>query len=373
MYKAVRMFNYKDGLGLEQEALKGVCEVEEHVCSTEDDIIKYCQDADAVMGIFEPLTARVINSLPKLKLIACKSMGYNYVDLEAAKARGISVTHLRSAFSIDVADYVTACILAHNKRLFAYDRSVRRDKKWDYSVCPDIHRFNAETVGLAGFGQIARLVAKNLSGFGVRILAADPYIDQSVGDQYGVTMVDMKTLFRESDYISLHVPLIEGTEHLIGKELFDEIPDHLVFINSARGGVVVEQEMIDAIDSGKISCAYLDVLTDEYPDLNTHPLANRDTPRGVLFPGVRAGWPAPVLRRHPELFHRQLRQVRLCTGRQQRTEVTRAEGGAFYGIQTGTSAGKSACIRHPRGVRQVRRAGGAGHPRHRPDSGPARF
>ena len=135
MYKAVRMFNYKDGLGLEQEALKGVCEVEEHVCSTEDDVIKYCQDADAVMGIFEPLTARVINSLPKLKLIACKSMGYNYVDLEAAKARGISVTHLRSAFSIDVADYVTACILAHNKRLFAYDRSVRRDKKWDYSVC----------------------------------------------------------------------------------------------------------------------------------------------------------------------------------------------------------------------------------------------
>lgn len=160
MYKAVRMFNYKDGLGLEQEALKGVCEVEEHVCSTEDDVIKYCQDADAVMGIFEPLTARVINSLPKLKLIACKSMGYNYVDLEAAKARGISVTHLRSAFSIDVADYVTACILAHNKRLFAYDRSVRRDKKWDYSVCPDIHRFNAETVGLAGFGQIARLVAR---------------------------------------------------------------------------------------------------------------------------------------------------------------------------------------------------------------------
>lgn len=253
MYKAVRLFNYKDGIGLEQDALRGVCEVEEHVCTTEDEIISACQDADAVMGIFEPLTARVIHSLPKLKLIACKSMGYNYVDLEAAKECGVSVTHLKSAFSIDVADYVTACILAHNKRLFAYDRSVRADKKWDYSVCPDIHRLRDETVGLAGFGQIARLVAKNLSGFGVRILAADPFIDQSIGDAYGVTMVDMKTLFRESDYISLHVPLIEGTEHLIGKELFDEIPDHLVFINSARGGVVVEQEMIDAIDSGQES------------------------------------------------------------------------------------------------------------------------
>ena len=131
MYKAVRMFHYNDGIELERKALEGVCEVEEHVCSTEEDIIQYCQDADAVMGIFEPLTARVINALPNLKLIACKSMGYNYVDLEAAKARGISVTHLRSAFSIDVADYVTACILAHNKRLFAADGSVRGAKKWD--------------------------------------------------------------------------------------------------------------------------------------------------------------------------------------------------------------------------------------------------
>ena len=78
MYKAVRMFHYNDGIELERKALEGVCEVEEHVCSTEEDIIQYCQDADAVMGIFEPLTARVINALPNLKLIACKSMGYNY-------------------------------------------------------------------------------------------------------------------------------------------------------------------------------------------------------------------------------------------------------------------------------------------------------
>lgn len=275
MYKAVRLFNYKDGLGLEQEALKGICEVEERVCSTEDDIINTCQDADALMGIFEPLTARVIESLPKLKMISCKSMGYNYVDLEAAKKKGVSVTHLTNFCVHEVADYVTACILAHNKRLFDYDRSVRVDKKWDFSVCPEIRRFSCETVGLAGFGQIARLVARNLSGFGVRILASDPFIDQSVGEQYGVTMVDMETLFKESNYVSLHIPLVKGTENIIGKKLFDLMPENAVFINSARGGVVVESEMIEALDSGKIAYAYLDVLTDEYPDLNTHPLANR--------------------------------------------------------------------------------------------------
>lgn len=276
MYKAIRLFNYKDGIGLEQNALEGICEVEERVCSTEDEIIEKCQDADALMGIFEPLTERVIKALPNLKIISCKSMGYNYVDLEAAKDTGVCVTHLKSFCIHEVADYVTACILAHNKRLFAYDRSVRTDKKWDFSICPDIKRFNCETIGLAGFGQIARLVAKNLSGFGVKILASDPYVKQSVADEYGVTLVSMETLFRECDYISLHIPLLPETTHIIGKDLFDQIPDRLVFINSARGGVVVEEEMIEAIDNGKISYAYLDVLTDEYPDLHTHPLADRD-------------------------------------------------------------------------------------------------
>lgn len=276
MYKAIRLFNYKDGIGLEQTALEGICEVEEQVCSTEDEIIEKCQNADALMGIFEPLTERVIKALPKLKIISCKSMGYNYVDLKAAKDAGVCVTHLKSFCIHEVADYVTACILAHNKRLFAYDRSVRTDKKWDFSICPDIKRFNCETVGLAGFGQIARLVAKNLSGFGVRILASDPYVEQSVADEYGVTLVSMETLFQECDYISLHIPLLPETTRIIGKDLFDQIPDHLVFINSARGGVVVEEEMIEAIDNGKISYAYLDVLTDEYPDLHTHPLADRD-------------------------------------------------------------------------------------------------
>lgn len=284
MPKAIRLFHYTDGIELEQDALQGICSVEERVCTTEDEIIENCQDADVLMGIFEPLTERVIKSLPNLKLISCKSMGYNYVDLKAAKEAGVSVTHLRSFCVHEVADYVIACILAHNKRLFAYDRSVRIDKKWDYSVCPDIRRFNTETVGLAGFGQIARLVAKKLSGFNVRILAADPYIDQSIGDQYGVEMVDMETLFKESDYVSLHIPLLEGTEHIIGKKHFDLIPESLVFINSARGGVVVEEEMIDAIDQGKISYAYLDVLTDEYPNLEDHPLANRDNV--ILTPHV---------------------------------------------------------------------------------------
>lgn len=275
MYNVVRLFSYDDGLTVENQTLTDEYNITEHVCSTEEEIIESCGDADAVIGIFEPLTARVINSLPKLKLIACKSMGWNYVDLNACRARGISVTHLTDTFVDDVADYVIACVYAHNKRLFYFDRSVRYDKKWDYMICPDMHRLKCETLGLFGFGRIARAVADKLSGTGMRILSYDPFVEQSAADPYDVQMVDAKTLFRSSDYISLHMPLVEGTAKVVNKALFDEIPGHLVFINSARGGVVDEEAMIEAIDNGKISFAYLDVLTDEYPDLNTHPLANR--------------------------------------------------------------------------------------------------
>lgn len=284
MYKAIRLFNYKDGIELEKKSLDGICAVEERYCSTEEEIINKCQDADILMGIYEPLTRKVISSLPKLKLISCKSMGYNNVDLDAAKEFNVSVTHLTDFCVHEVADYVTACILAHNKRLFEFDRSVRVNKEWDYSVCLDIKRLKCEIIGLVGFGQIARTIAKNLSGFNVRILTSDPYINPNIAEKYGVELVSMETLFKECDYISLHIPLNDKTEKIIGRELFDLIPNSLVFINSARGGVVVENEMIDAIDEGKISYAYLDVLTDEYPDLNIHPLANRDNV--ILTPHV---------------------------------------------------------------------------------------
>lgn len=285
MKKVVRLFDLID-LEVEKELLQGY-EVQSKACPTEDEIIAAAKDADAVMYVLEPLTRRVIESLPKLKLIACKSMGWNFIDMEACKDHGVSVTHLTDTFVQDVADHVAACILAHNKRLMPFDQDVRINKNWVSTHFPDIRRLKNETVGLVGFGRIAKVVAQDLSGFGVRIIAFDPFVTQADADPYGVTMVDLETIFRESDYVSMHMPLVKATENIVSKTQFDQIPDHICFINTARGGVVNEQDMIDALDSGKISYAYLDVLNDEFPDLNTHPLANRNnvflTPHSAFY------------------------------------------------------------------------------------------
>lgn len=285
MKKVVRLFDLID-LEVEKELLQG-CEVQSKACPTEDEIIAAAKDADAVMYVLEPLTRRVIESLPNLKLIACKSMGWNFIDMEACKDHGVSVTHLTDTFVQDVADHVAACILAHNKRLMPFDQDVRINKNWVSTHFPDIRRLKNETVGLVGFGRIAKVVAQDLSGFGVRIIAFDPFVTQADADPYGVTMVDLETIFRESDYVSMHMPLVKATENIVSKTQFDQIPDHICFINTARGGVVNEQDMIDALDSGKISYAYLDVLNDEFPDLNTHPLANRNnvflTPHSAFY------------------------------------------------------------------------------------------
>ena len=285
MKKVVRLFDLID-LEVEKELLQGY-EVQSKACPTEDEIIAAAKDADAVMYVLEPLTRRVIESLPNLKLIACKSMGWNFIDMEACKDHGVSVTHLTDTFVQDVADHVAACILAHNKRLMPFDQDVRINKNWVSTHFPDIRRLKNETVCLVGFGRIAKVVAQDLSCFGVRIIAFDPFVTQADADPYGVTMVDLETIFRESDYVSMHMPLVKATENIVSKTQFDQIPDHICFINTARGGVVNEQDMIDALDSGKISYAYLDVLNDEFPDLNTHPLANRNnvflTPHSAFY------------------------------------------------------------------------------------------
>ena len=285
MKKVVRLFDLGN-LDVEKELLQGY-DVRCKACCDEDSIIEAARDADAVMYVLEPLTRRVIESLPNLKLIACKSMGWNFIDMEACKEHGVSVTHLTDTFVQDVADHVAACILAHNKRLLPFDQDVRIHKNWVSTHFPDIRRLKNETVGLVGFGRIAKIVARDLSGFGVRIIAFDPFVTQADADPYGVTMVDLQTIFRESDYVSMHMPLVKATENIVNKAQFDAIPDHICFINTARGGVVNEQDMIDALDRGKISYAYLDVLNDEFPNLDTHPLANRPnvflTPHSAFY------------------------------------------------------------------------------------------
>ena len=150
-----------------------------------------------------------------------------------------------------------------------------------------MRRLSNQTVGLLGFGNIPRAITDRLKVFGCTVIAYDPFLPEEVFESYGVESVTMEEIFEKSDYISCHLPLMKATEDIIDEKLFNLATKSPAFINSARGGVVNEDDLITALDNNKISFAYLDVLKSEYPDLETNALVLHDktilTPHSAFF------------------------------------------------------------------------------------------
>lgn len=284
MKKVVLTYNSQGGLEHEQKVFGDFAEIVKIPCTTEDDLIMNCKDADAVICSYEPYTAFVMDNLPKLKIIAVKAIGVDTVDLEAARQRGIAVTNIPKYCINEVADHTVMLMLAINRRLIQFHNSVQEDKMWKYDICQDIARFGEGTVGLLGFGNIPRLVTERLKGFEPKIIAYDPFVDENVAKEYGIELVDINELYKNADYICCHLPHNKHTNKIINKEAFDRMKDGVVFINTGRGKVVDEKALVDALDSGKVGYAGLDVLEDEYPNMNTSSLNGRNNV--ILTPHV---------------------------------------------------------------------------------------
>lgn len=278
MFKVVRTFKMDGALEIEKEVLGPGFEIEERPSPTEDEIIENCKDADAVICVYEPFTKRVIDALPNLKLIAFKSIGFNYADYEYAATRGIPVTHIVHYCTQEVADYATAAILASNRMLFQYNHDTHVLKEWDlFKHIDKMHRLANQTIGLLGFGNIPRLVAKRLAPYGCEIVAYDPFCDAEMAlKDYNVKLLPLEEVLSSSDIISLHLPLNKATKGIINKDNIALMKDGVSIVNSARGPIINDDDFIEAIDSGKISFVVIDVLEEEYPDMNTHPFASRD-------------------------------------------------------------------------------------------------
>lgn len=276
MKKIVLTSNSQGDVSLEQEILGKYATIEKKPCFSEEELIANCKDADAVIAAYEPFTANVMDVLPKLKVISVKAIGVNSIDIEAAKERNIAVTNIPNYCINEVADHVVCLILAINRRLMQFSNSVQYDKLWKFDICKDLVRLNESVLGLLGFGNIARLVAKRFSGFGIKIIANDPYVDQDVADNYGVKMVSIEEIYKNADYISCHLPLLSSTKKIIDKRSFQMMKNTATFINTSRGKVVNEEDLINALNNKEIAYAALDVLEEEYPDMKTHKLCGRE-------------------------------------------------------------------------------------------------
>ena len=212
--------------------------------------------------------AAVMDALPQLRIIAKHGIGVDNIDVEAATARGIQVVNAPTANTHAVAEHTAALILALLKDIVVLDRATRAGKFSVRDKCL-VRELRGKTVGLVGYGRIARLVHQKLSGFDAHFIAYDPYMTQQQVDSFGIQLLPLETLLAQSDVISLHTPLSADTYHLINTETLALMKPEAVLINASRGSVVDPKALYHALSSRKIAGAALDVFEPEPPEADS--------------------------------------------------------------------------------------------------------
>jgi len=228
------------------------------LCSLEE-TIRVLSSADAVIAGGEFFTPDVIAALPKLKVIARAGVGYDRIDVPAATKHGIPVTITPTANHESVAETTFALLFAIAKGILPNDAGVRSGK-WRRDVTEPVR---GKTLGLVGLGRIGRSTAKLARAIGMTILATETYPDQEFVRQFGVELVSFESLLSRSHYVSIHCPLNAETNGLFNRSVFAKMKPGSVLINTARGGLVVEADLIDALKSGHLFAAGLDVFEEE--------------------------------------------------------------------------------------------------------------
>lgn len=227
---------------------------------SEESVIKALQDADAGIIDIEPYGESIFSQIKdRTKLLVRFGVGYDKVDLKAASANGIAVARTTGANTTAVAEMALAMMLFCRRRFNTYQARAKAGE-WVKDIGNEII---GGTVGIIGYGSIGRHLAKLLSGFDCKILAYDPFPKKEVMEADGVQLVTLEELFRQADAVSIHVPYTEQTHHMINKETLAMMKPTAVIVNTARGNIVDEDALYEALKSGQIAGAGLDVFAKE--------------------------------------------------------------------------------------------------------------
>lgn len=256
---------------LEQLREHGLEPVVSETCGrrmTEEELIMAWPNVYAHVCGADPMTERAMASTKTLKIISRIGIGSDSVDIPAATKRGIAVTVTPGAGSETVAEHAFAMMLALSRRIVEQNNLVKAGK-WQSKVSG--YSLYRKTLGIVGFGNIGRQLALNAAGFQMRILAYDVCRNEEFAAVHNVTFCDLETIYRESDFISLHMPLDDKTKGMISYNELAMMKNSAQLINCARGGVVDEAALYDAVKNGIISGAALDVFTEE-PICMSNPL-----------------------------------------------------------------------------------------------------
>ena len=257
-----------DHIYLEEEHIKKLrslsdLEIFEEPPKKPDELKERIRAADIVIVGWTNLTKNIIDSAKKLKMISIWATTCHYVDLEAARERGIVVTHVPGYATEAVAEHAFALLLAAIRRLPSADKHVRTgDFDWRPFGGSELA---GKTLGIIGTGAIGCRVAEIAKALKMQILGYDKYPNLKKSEEIGMKYVDLYTLLKESDFVTLHVTLTSETEGLIGKKEIEAMKKGAVIINTSQGKVIDEKALIDALKSGKLSYAGLDVFEEEPP------------------------------------------------------------------------------------------------------------
>ena len=291
---------------LELEALATVADIVEVDASTIEAFAEAARDADALItswGI--QIDETIISRLEKCTVIGVGSVGVDMVDIDAATAAGIVVTNVPDVFIEEVADHALMLMLSAGRRTKIMNRMVA-DGDW-YKGRPllnHVPRLMGQTLGLLAFGNVGRCTARRAQGFGMRVIAHDPYVSELAISEAGVEPVAFQELLERSDYLSVHAPLNKETRHLLDAETFAQMKPTAVIVNTARGGIIKEADLIEALNNGTIAAAGLDVLETEPPAAD-NPLIGMENV--ILTPHVASA----TTRMRPETRRRVGREVAL--------------------------------------------------------------
>jgi len=250
-------------LSFEKELLQGTgVELAPSVVNSADEIQRTTKDADAILTAVVPVDANLVANLQKCRVIVRLGVGYEMVDVESCRKKGIQVCNVPDYGTEEVANHAIALLFSVHRRILSYDRNVR-NRQWGHVLPWPIHRLSTLRVGVVGLGRIGSSFARSIKGFVRDVVGFDPFL---AADQLGASNVQkmsLESLFETSDIISLHLPLSEKTHHLVSAETIALMERRPIIINVSRGGLVDGAALTHALETGELSGAGIDVFEDE--------------------------------------------------------------------------------------------------------------
>lgn len=272
MHKIVLLDKPRENPGeLDWSPLKELADVMFYSHTQPEEAAARIADADIVLLNKTVLTAQTLRQCKNLKLISVIATGYNTVDIDCCRELGITVCNVPSYGSEAISQNAIALLLELTNRVAHHDAQVRKGRRnapddwcfWDYSVM----ELNGKTAGIIGLGRIGKVTARILRAFGMNVLAYDMQQDPNWENE-GCHYTDLDALYASSDVIFLHCPLFAQTHHMICRASIEKMKDGVLLINNSRGGLVVDQDLADALNSGKIAGAGLDAIEVEPIEMN---------------------------------------------------------------------------------------------------------